>query len=166
MSIDQNSVKEGVVINGYGFTSSSGPEQDSGAPKAKGAEEEWYVYKEDTNKLKPSVALPENKEELRKALANGTTISGVPTEVIRKIASDCGNNPKKTFDFTLATYQSIEAGQVIPAIKMTFSLGAVSAANNIIKGTLTGTPTIEVFNNEGVNAYSINIDVATLTVTS
>ena len=164
MSLDSNSVLPGVRIRGYGFKSSSGPAQAADVPKADGVAEDWYI---DINQpIKPCASLPENSIEIEKVLQSKTVITGVPVEIIRKIAPDCGNNPTKKLDFIVTTYQAIEGAKVVPAVKLTFTLSGMIASGTQIVGVLTGTAKVEIFNNQGVNAYSVNIDTVKVTATS
>jgi hypothetical protein len=164
MALDSNCVLPGVRIRGYGFKSSSGPAQAADVPKPDGVEEDWYF--DVGQSMKPCSSLPENPIEIEKVLQSKTVITGVPVEVIRKIAPDCGNNPTKKYDFVVTTYQAIEAAKVVPAVKLTFTLSGLIASNNSITGILSGTAKAEVFNSQGVNAYSVNIDAVKLTATS
>ena len=154
-----------IIVRGYGFKSSSGPAQGANASKPDGTDAvDWWLPVEGPSKL--NAALPESPKEIQQVQQSGITIVGVPQEVIRKIAPDCGNNPTKKYDFTTVSYQQIEAAKVAPAVQLTFSLSGLTASGNTITGTPTATAKAEVFNNEGVNAYTVNIDFAKLTVTS
>ncbi len=168
MPIDSNSVLTTgytpIIIKGYGFKCSSGPAQGTDVPKADGVEEDWYFVK--GHKLQPCVALPAASSEVS-AFTNNTVVVGVPDEVMGKLRPDLGNNSTKKFDFVVTTYQAIESAKVVPAIKSTFTLSGIdSKAMNTVCGALTGTAKVEVFNEQGVNKYSLNIDTIKQTVGS
>ena len=152
-----------IIPVGYGFKCSSGPAQDANASKPEGCEEDWYFHK--GHPVQPCVGLPQATNEVGAAVKM-TTITGVPDQVTQKISADCGNNPTKKFDFVITAYQNTEAGKITAAVKHTLTLSGVSIGKNTVSGTLTGTPKIEVFNSEGVNAFSVNIDTVKLQTSS
>lgn len=162
---DPNSISRGVVIVGYGFTSSSGPAQDTSLfTKREGSEEDWWHDKSEP--MIPFAALPENASEVPGAVKQ-TMVKGIPEQVMLKIMNDLGNDPGKKFKITITSYQAIEHGKVTPAVRLKFEIGAIiNAANNTITGSLTGDATIETFNSKGVNESTRNIKCLSGQVTS